>query len=143
MTGIEKITYGITGAFVGFIAPLPLLVFWLFMFVITDMITGMLAAKSRGETLSSKKMKKTISKMTCYMVVVLLARAINVHVLPFVEMYACYIASGIICFVELFSILENMYTVTGNQVFRLLTQWSKQKMKETTGVSVDDKMTEA
>lgn len=138
MVGTEKILFGITGAFVSFITPLPLLIFWLFMFVVADMITGMLAAKKRGEVLSSKKMKKTISKLLSYMIVILLARAINVHVLPFVELYACFIASGIICFVELFSILENLYCITENNVFRLLTQWSKQKMKETTGVSVDD-----
>lgn len=143
MMATEKIVYGITGVFVGFVAPLPLLIFWMFMFVIADMISGMLAAKKRGEILSSKKMKKTVLKLLCYMVVILLARGINVHVLPFVELYACYIAAGIICFVELFSILENMYCITGNQVFRLLTQWSKQKMKETTGVSVDTDKTEA
>lgn len=134
----EKIIYAIVGGFTGFFLPLPLLVFWMFMFVIVDMVTGMLAAKSRGELLSSKKMKKTISKLICYMTVVLLARGINVHILPMVELYACYIVTGIICFVEMFSILENMYCITGNQVFRLLTQWSKKKMKETTGISVDD-----
>lgn len=135
----EKITYGLTGAMASFFAPLPLLVFWMFMFVIVDMITGMLAAKRRNELISSKKMKKTISKLICYMTVVLLARGINVHILPFVELYACYITTGIICFVELFSILENLYCITDNQVFRLLTQWSKQKMKETTGICPDEK----
>ncbi len=140
---MEKYIYSFIGAFVGFVAPLPILVFWVFMFVIADMVTGMLAAKKRGEVLTSKKMKLTISKLLCYMVVVLLAHAINFHVLPFVELYSCYVASGIICFVELFSILENMYVVTENQVFRLLTQWSKQKMKETTGMSVDVDKTEA
>lgn len=134
----EKVTFAIAGGFVGFFLPLPLLVFWMFMFVIVDMISGMLAAKHRGEILSSKKMKKTLSKLICYMTVILLARGINVHVLPMVELYACYITTGIICFVEMFSILENLYCITGNQVFRLLTQWSKKKMKETTGISIED-----
>lgn len=134
----EKVAFAIAGGFVGFFLPLPLLVFWMFMFVIVDMISGMLAAKQRGEILSSKKMKKTVSKLICYMTVLLLARGINVHVLPMVELYACYITTGIICFVEMFSIFENLYCITGNQVFRLLTQWSKKKMKETTGISIED-----
>lgn len=135
----EKLTYGLMGGITAFFLPLPLLVFWVFMFVIIDMITGMLAAKNRGEVLTSKKLKKTLSKLICYMTIILLARGINVHVLPMVELYACYITSGIICFVELFSILENFYDITGNQVFRLLTQWSKMKMKETTGLSLEEK----
>lgn len=134
----EKMIFAITGGFIGFFLPLPLLVFWMFMFVIVDMISGMLAAKHRGEILSSKKMKKTLSKLICYMTVILLARGINVHVLPMVELYACYITTGIICFVEMFSILENLYCITENQVFRMLTQWSKKKMKETTGISIED-----
>lgn len=135
----DKVAFGFCGGLAGFIAPLPLLVFWMFMFVIIDMFTGMLAARRRGETLSSKKMKRTISKLICYMTVVLLARGINVHVLPFIELKACYIVTGIICFVEMFSVLENMYNITENQVFRLLTQWSKNKMKETTGICPDEK----
>ncbi len=133
----ERITYAIAGAFTGFFTPLPVLVFWMFMFVIADMISGMLAARKRGEQLTSAKMKRTISKLICYLSVILLARGINVHVLPFVELYACYITTGIICFVEMFSNLENLYFITGNQVFKLLTQWSKNKMKETTGVNVE------
>lgn len=131
----EKFIYGLMGGVAAFFAPLPLLIFWIFVFVIADMITGMLAAKQRGELLTSKKLKRTLSKLICYMTVVLLARGINVHVLPFIELKACYITSGIVCFVELFSVLENLYCITGNQVFKLLTQWGKTKMKETTGVA--------
>lgn len=126
---------GTAGTVASFFAPLPLLIFWLFMFVIIDTITGMMAAHRRGEELTSHKLKRVISKLICYMTVIILARAINFHILPFVELKGCYLASGIVCFVELFSILENMYSITGNQVFKILTQWGKTKMKETTGVS--------
>lgn len=132
---LDKWIIGTLGLTASFFAPLPLLIFWLFMFVIIDTITGMMAAHHRGEKLTSHKLKRVISKLICYMTVVLLARAINFHVLPFVELKGCYVASGIVCFVELFSILENMYCLTGNQVFKILTQWGRNKMKETTGVS--------
>lgn len=94
----EKIIYGLMGGVAAFFAPLPLLIFWIFIFVIADMITGMLAAKQRGELLTSKKLKRTLSKLICYMTIILLARGIKVHVLPMVELYACYITSRIFCF---------------------------------------------
>lgn len=134
----EKIAYTIVGGVGSFFLPLYVLLFWMFTFVIIDMISGMLAARQRGETLCSKKMKRTISKIMWYSSVIILVHGLDTGVLPFIDLYASQIVTGIICGVELFSNLENLYSSTGNKVFYLLTQWTNKKIHETTGVKIED-----
>lgn len=134
----EKITYMLVGGAGSFFLPLYVLMFWMLLFVIADMLSGMLAARNRGEMLTSRKMKKTISKITWYASVIILVHGLDVCVLPFVTLHAAYVVTGIICGVELFSNMENLYSITGNKVFYLLTQWTTKKIHETTGVKIDD-----
>lgn len=134
----EKIVYTIIGGVGSFFLPLYILLFWMFVFVIIDMVSGMLAARYRGETLCSKKMKCTVSKIMWYSSVIILVHGLDTGVLPFINLYAAQIVTGIICGVELFSNLENLYSITGNKVFYLLTQWTNKKIHETTGVKIED-----
>lgn len=133
----EKITMALLVGISGFFAPLYILIFWMFVFVIVDMVTGMLASKKRGEILSSKKLKRTIAKIGWYSTVIILAEGMDNGVLPFIALHASQLVTGIICGVELYSNLENLHSLTGNKVFYILTQWTTKKVEETAGVNIN------
>lgn len=132
----EKITYALLGGVGVFFFPLYILLLWMFIFVISDMVSGMLAARQRREKLTSKKLKKTVSKIAWYSSVIILVHGLDKSVLPFVDLYAAQIVTGIICGVELYSNLENLYCITDNRVFYLLTQWTTKKIHDSTGVDI-------
>lgn len=134
----EKITTAILTALGGFFLPLYSLMFGMFVMVNADMVTGMLAARQRGEVLSSAKMKRTVIKMIVYACAIILFHVLDATILSAKDLYLAQGATGIIAGVELFSVLENMYSITGNQVFYLLTQWAKKKVTETTGADLEN-----
>lgn len=49
------------------------------------------------------------------------------------------ICSTLICGIELYSILENCYRITGNRVFKILTQFTLKKIEKETGVNLEQK----
>lgn len=58
--------------------------------------------------------------------------------LTFFDCNLAKIGCTLICGIELYSIFENCYRITGNEVFRVLTQFTVLKIKEKTGVNIDE-----
>lgn len=85
-------------------------------FVISDFVTGIIAAKKRGETICSKKMRPTITKGIGYMVAILVAHVFQRHFSPSIEVMK--IVSGLIAIIELKSIDENFRDITGKSLFK-------------------------
>lgn len=136
MISYEKIMFAAIAGLSGFFAPLWILVLWMTIFVMFDLISGIMAAKRRGELLQSKKLRRTINKLIWYFSAILLANGLDVGILGFIALYLANFTTAIICGVELYSILENAYSITGNRVFWLLTQFTTKKIKETTDVDI-------
>jgi len=108
------------------------------MFVIADLFTGMWAAKKCGILLESHKLRKTVSKTTLYAMAVVLLHAIDTQMLPFASLQLARVATAIICAIELYSIFENSYKITGNRVFWILTQFTSKKIEEVSGVDIEE-----
>lgn len=139
MSQSEKIIYAITSGILGFFASIWVFVLWMFIFVMFDLISGCMAAKKRGEKLESRKLRQTVNKLVWYFTAILLAQALDVKILHFVEIYLANMTAAIICGVELYSVLENAYTITGNRVFWMLTQFTCKKIKDVTDCDITDK----
>ena len=138
----EKFIWGVIGFFGGFFVAAATLVGTMVVFVIADLITGVIAAKKRGEILRSRKLKRTVDKMTWYALAIVMCHMLDAGVLPFVDLHLAAFAAAIICGVELYSILENAYSITGNRVFWLLTQFTTKKIEGATGVDIKQKAEE-
>ena len=102
------------------------------------MVSGIWAAKKRGEKLESKKLRASINKMTWYFMFIILAQGLDVKVIPFIDLHLASMVSAIICGVELYSVLENAYSITGNRVFYMLTQFTVKKIKEVTDCDISE-----
>lgn len=87
--------------------------------VFTDLISGILAARKRGEPITSAKLKRTVGKIFVYEVGI--AVSFLVHQFLTGDLFpADKILASLIGLVELKSMLENLQTFTGDNVFQIL-----------------------
>lgn len=129
--------YAIWTAVCAFLAPIG---WWLgacaFM-VVADFITGCWASRKRGETWKSVKFRDSIYKCGTYMFVIICARIFE-SVLPAYTdpLEISRLFAGAIVGIEFYSVLENMYKLTQNRVFYVLTQLTNKKLKEKIGEDI-------
>ena len=134
---IHKIwAYSIT-SILGFFEPLWVLMLWFFIFIACDFITGISAAIKERQIITSNGLSRTIKKMLMYCMVIVLVHAIDKDMLVFVDLSLARVCATIICGIELYSILENCYRLTGNSVFKVLTQFTIKKIEHETGVEIE------
>lgn len=136
---IHKIwAYAITGT-IAFLEPLWVLMLWFLIFVLCDTITGVSASIKERTIITSHKLQRTIKKLMLYSMTIVLVHAIDMYMITLIELGLARICSAIICGIELYSIFENCYRLTGNRVFKVLTQFTLKKIEKETGVEIKDK----
>ncbi len=92
-------------------------------FVIIDLITGVFAAKKRGEPIKSKYMGGGIIKMLSYLTTILLSWTVEQVILTTSVLHIVNIVTGLIVLREFKSILENFADITGNKTFKKI--WTR------------------
>ena len=112
---------------------------WMLIFILADMFAGMYASLREGKHLESHKMQKTVVKVITYSTSIILLHGLDTYMITFLECGLAKIGATIICGIELYSILENFYRATGNEVFRVLTKFTLKKIKDSTGVDINDR----
>lgn len=98
-----------------YFAPVYPLIAAIGFFVFADFVTGIQAAKKRGEKITSSKMKNTVVKFGAYGIAVVTSFLIEKHFLD--GLPALKIISGLIAFIEVKSINENIRDITGKNLF--------------------------
>ena len=87
--------------------------------IFSDLFSGILAARKRGETISSAGLRRSITKVCVYNAAILLGFLVETIMLDgFIPVSK--IAAGLISVVEIKSILENLDTINGHPVFTTL-----------------------
>lgn len=132
----EKILYGLGGALLSFLAPIETFVVWMMIFVMIDLVSGIWAAKRRHEKLESKKLGATLNKMVWYFTAIVMAQALDVKILHYIDIHLASLTTAIICGFNLYSVFENAYTITNNKVFWALTQFTTKKIKDVTDCDI-------
>ena len=136
---LDKIWAYIVAGTIGFFEPLWVLMLWFLIFVACDTITGVWASIIERKIITSNQLRKTIVKLMMYSMTIVLCHAIDTSMIVFVDIGLAKLVSAIICGIELYSILENCYRITGNKVFKTLTQFTLKKVEEKTGVTIDER----
>lgn len=100
------------------LAPVKALIYIISLLILSDTVTGIIAAYKRGEEINSKGMKKTIIKLFLYNLVIVLAFLIERYILesivPFVKVGALTIA-----LTEFKSVIENFESITGIKLLHI------------------------
>lgn len=102
---------------IAYLAPIWMVVFVIFIFVLVDFITGILASYKLGIPVKSKNMRATVTKLLCYFITIVLAFFIQKEIIKYEWFEIMNIVAGLITLAEFKSITENMEVLTGNKIF--------------------------
>ena len=120
--GYDGIIYSICcGVLFSFFLPIKhFLIFTIFV-VFADTVTGIIAAKKRGEKITSKGLYRTSQKVVVYFVGIMIFHGASVTFgLPSQIVYS---VSFLISFTELYSISENIKSITGVNIGTLVLKF--------------------
>jgi hypothetical protein len=124
---------------VAIFAPVKALIIVTGVLIFADLLTGMLAARKRGEKIKSAALRRTITKCFVYESAVLLGFLVENFMLDgFIPVSK--IAAGLISIVEMKSILENLDAINGNPIFGALIKklGSVNDIQETAQKTIDE-----
>ena len=102
---------------VSVLAPIHAVIITVGILILFDSITGVLAARKRGEKIKSSGLRRTVSKAIVYQIAVISAFLVQKYLISD-TVPVSKIVSGIIGVVELTSIFENLNTVYGANIFK-------------------------
>lgn len=136
---VSKAGYAIGGAILSFTQNIHSAMMGLLFCMAIDTLTGFWAAPHRGQMRESAKLSRFVTKIITYF-----AAAITLHVaenlvLPTYvagTLELARMAMTIFCMLEIYSVFENLYDITGIKAFRLLTLNFKKKVEESVGIQV-------
>jgi uncharacterized YccA/Bax inhibitor family protein len=108
---MSKFMSGLLTSLFVFISPVIPLILLVLVFVLFDTIIGMICSYKQGCQLQSRKLSRIVTKITIYVLMLLLVYGLDVMILStWIEthMLVTKIGAGILCFIEAFSIDENI-----------------------------------
>lgn len=101
------------------LAPAKAMLASAFVLVVLDTVTGVFAARKRGEQISSARLRRSIGKAFLYETVIVAAFLSEKYLLSD-ALPVTKIAAGAIGLAELLSVLENVNSATGKNIFGAL-----------------------
>jgi len=108
---------GLGASILAIFAPIKAIIVVTGVLIVTDLVTGILAARKRGEKISSAGLRRTATKVFVYNIAVISGFLIERYMLEdFISISK--ITAGIIGVVEFTSILENLNTINGSPIFK-------------------------
>lgn len=123
-----KLFYVYFGALIiSFFTPIAKLMFVVGILVTFDIITGVIAAKKRGEKITSKKLGASVTKTLLYFITIILAQLMQNNFLPSFDQSITKAVSGIFAIIEFKSNLENISSATGIDLLDKLKEYIETK----------------
>jgi hypothetical protein len=117
--GIKMIEYlkSLMIAILAVFAPIKAVIVVTGVLVIADLITGVIAAHKRGQQITSAGLRRTVTKTTVYLSAVCLGFLVEKYMIDSI-LPISKLVSGIIGVVELKSLMENLNTIHGSDLFK-------------------------
>lgn len=138
LLNIKVITFSLLTIFLP-ILPLLLLVG---LFILSDTILGVWAAKKRGEEITSRKLSAIISKMVLYQSAVIIGFLLDKHLLgEFIKIFISHelfftkMITMTLIFIEGVSLSENFESITGKNIMK----YFRNMLKRATNIKDDVK----
>jgi hypothetical protein len=102
-------------------APIVPMIFSCGVLIFADLVTGILAARKRGEKVKSAEMRRSVSKFIVYQIAILSAFVLEKYMLQDL-IPVSKIVAGVIGMVEFTSILENGSSIAGKDLLSLVLE---------------------
>lgn len=105
-----------------FISPIGDFIFLIIFLLITDLITGIMAAKKRGEVITSSGFRRTFQKVVVYALSIIVAEYIRIVMFKDLQINVAFPIAIMIVITEFKSISENTLTITGVDIWEKLKE---------------------
>ena len=112
----------IFSTFAQFFRPIGDFIFLIIFLIIGDFITGVWAAKKRGEIINSSGFRRTFQKVVVYAFSIILTEYISVVMLKDIEINISYPIAILIVITEFKSVSENVLTITGVDIWEKIKE---------------------
>lgn len=112
-----------------FFAPIAKLMFIIGLLVTFDIITGVIAAKKRGEKITSKKLGATVIKTLLYFITIILAQIMQNNFLQSFDQSITKAVGALFAVIEFKSNLENISSATGIDLIDNFKQYIETKRR--------------
>lgn len=139
MEALFKYINGALLALISLVAPIQPVVLCALAFIIVDFVTGTLAdrtsAKREGRAwfFESGKARRTIFKAGFTIIAIAMTWLVECCVLDFMELHLTRLLAGMVCGVEMWSILENASVLSDSRLFEWLRHYVRRKIEKEVG----------
>src|SRR6056297_2990364 len=107
-----------SGWLTSFVMPIKHFLVFVFVLVLFDLLTGINAAKSRKESVSSRRLGRTVTKIIHYSIAILASEGMRYVFVPVVPV--TWVTAFVISLTEFKSLIENVESVTGVDLWKSL-----------------------
>lgn len=111
---VESVVKYVGAALLSIIAPVQAVMLTVGFLIFTDTVTGIMAARKRGEKLSSSGFRRVVAKMLTYQLAVLSGFFVETYI--GVGFSVTKAVAGAIAISELSSMMENIQVITGTKI---------------------------
>jgi hypothetical protein len=124
---------------IAYFSPIAGIIGALLLLLASDFVTGIWAAKKRGEKITSYTMRtKTVQKLLCYLLAIILSFVVQKEIFVYEWAKLVWLTSTLLALAELKSILENMGYITGNKVFNNIFNAINSLFKKNENTAIDN-----
>ena len=128
---------GIVGWFSSYFAPIWSIILVTCFFILIDTVLGTKVSLSNGGKLESRKLRKTINKLGNAILIITCCHLMDVEVLTSVNAHLVEAFSGIVCGVELWSMIESLQSLDPTGPWKVFSKFIKSKGEKYLYITID------
>lgn len=137
----------ISGALLGVLslfAPIKATIICTLVFVAVDFIFGVLASREESRRqgkqwyFSSQEAWRTVRKSCFVLLTIVMTWLVESCVLDFMNLHLTRMVAGVICGVEMWSLLENISVLSDAKIFVWLRKYVHRRIEQSVGSTIDD-----
>lgn len=116
-----KFLEGLLASLIAVFAPIKAIILITIALILVDLVSGILAARKKGQLITSAGIRRTVTKTTIYLTAICLGFLVE-HYMIDDFMPISKLISGVISLVELKSVLENLDVLNGSPLFKSIIE---------------------
>lgn len=128
---------GMVGWFSSYFAPIWSIILVTCFFILIDTVLGTKVSLSNGGKLESRKLRKTINKLGNAILIITCCHLMDVEVLTSVNAHLVEAFSGIVCGVELWSMIESLQSLDPTGPWKIFSKFIKSKGEKYLDITID------
>lgn len=128
---------GIVGWFSSYFAPIWSIILVTCFFILIDTVLGTKVSLSNGGKLESRKLRKTINKLGNAILIITCCHLMDVEILTSINAHLVEAFSGIVCGVELWSMIESLQSLDPTGPWKVFSKFIKSKGEKYLDITID------